>query len=291
MKSLIKYLLLLIIFIINSNSNEYYKIGHGVPLYVIHGGPMFNSKYLIEPLEVLSNDFELVFIDLPGRGNSTYPGDSMIGLQFDINSIEKIRNELNHTKINILGHSWGGYVALGYLQLCPQNVDKIIAVSTPIIINDSLFSLRQKELYLKLSIDTIKSKIDNIKLMTYLNIYDSTLVEKKYLERFRESILYHDTSVYFNNMRTTYNSHIYYEWNCIFGTSLMNIDSNYFQIHMDRKFLLIYGINDEIGFVEYLKPIKNFNNIEIIVYDNASHLPFYEHNKMFIKQVKRFLND
>jgi proline iminopeptidase len=271
------------------NVTNYKIMGHGNPLYIIHGGTMLDTEYMVKPLEKLSDNNELVFIDLHGRGTSPYPGDSLNNFIHDINYIDSIRQYLGHHKINILGHSFGGFIALAYVKLYPNDVNKAVIVSTPININDSIFGIKQQELLLKLSVDTIKNKYDNLKLLKYLNIYDTNLVKKEYLRNFEISMLTQDTAKHFKKMERLYNESISDNWLKVFNTRLLNINSNFFKEFKNIQFLLIYGKYDNVAFIDRQPSYKSKDNVKLRIYDKSSHIPFYEQNEQFVKELKEFL--
>lgn len=260
-------------------------------LYIVHGGPMLNSSYMVQPLEQLAGKFKLVFIDLPGRGKTPYPGDSLNNFYHDVQYIDSIRKSLGDEKINILGHSWGGFVAMAYAKLFSGHVNKAVIVSAPVNVNDSVWAIRQAGLLKKLRVDTIKNKYDNLKLLKYLNIYDTNLVKKEFLRSFEISMLNHDTAKYFKKMDRIYNETIEENWNQVFHSSVLNISPGLFSELKSIKFLLIYGKYDNVAFLDRQPNYLGVINVTKLIFDKSSHNPFYEQNELFIKEVIKFLTD
>lgn len=107
--------------------------GRGTPLVLINGGPGFDHRFLH-----LSNSWALlaglrrvVFFDQPGTGQSwpVGPSDS-VAISDVLETIEGIRAALGVTRIAVLGHSWGGYVAMAYALRYPEHVDRLVLVSS-----------------------------------------------------------------------------------------------------------------------------------------------------------------
>ncbi len=46
------------------------EIGQGQPIIVLHGGPDFDSSYLLPDLDRLAHSFRLIYYDQRGRGKS-----------------------------------------------------------------------------------------------------------------------------------------------------------------------------------------------------------------------------
>ena len=48
----------------------------------------------------------------------------------DVEELEFVRNELNLGKLNLLGHSWGGWLAIEYSLKYKKNLNKLILENT-----------------------------------------------------------------------------------------------------------------------------------------------------------------
>ena len=116
-------------FIIYININDikiHYKVeGEGKPVILLHGwGANLNTFNNIS--KSLSENFKVYSIDLPGFG------ESVIGLPLSIdevtNIIREFVNKLEIDKPIILGHSYGGRIAITYAS--KYDVDKLVLVSS-----------------------------------------------------------------------------------------------------------------------------------------------------------------
>lgn len=102
-------------------------IGQGEPILVIHGGPGLDHTYFLPQMEGLAKDHELIFYDQRASGKSSANLDStQVSLDLFIEDIEAIRQGFQLKKINILGHSFGGILAMKYAIKHPEKVDKLI---------------------------------------------------------------------------------------------------------------------------------------------------------------------
>jgi proline-specific peptidase len=100
-----------------------------VPLVLLHGGPGSPSYYL-EPLEALASDRRVVVYDQLGAGRSDAPDDSSLWtLETFVEDLRKMTNELGLERFHLLGHSWGGALALAYLDAHPGHVESLIMAS------------------------------------------------------------------------------------------------------------------------------------------------------------------
>lgn len=107
-----------------------HREGSGEPVLIVHGGPLLDHGYLVEPLRPLSDDFELVFYDqrLSGRSDGTVDTAS-ISLAAFVADMEGIRTALGLEKIHLLGHSWGGLLAMEYALTHPDRLRSLVLVS------------------------------------------------------------------------------------------------------------------------------------------------------------------
>ncbi len=107
-----------------------------VPLLVLHGGPGCGHDYL-EPLEALAADRPVVFYDQLGCGRSDRPVDDPGRWVIDrfVQEIDLVRAALGLDRVHLLGHSWGGWLAIEYLTTRPAGpaaagVERAVLAST-----------------------------------------------------------------------------------------------------------------------------------------------------------------
>jgi len=109
----------------------YRRVGHGgIPLLTLHGGPGAGHDYL-EPLERLATDRSVIFYDQLGCGKSGQPDDrSLWRIERFVAEVDTVRRALGLEQIHLLGHSWGGWLAIEYMLSRPRGVVSLILAST-----------------------------------------------------------------------------------------------------------------------------------------------------------------
>jgi pimeloyl-ACP methyl ester carboxylesterase len=108
----------------------YRQIGHGEPLVCLPGGPLQASAYLGD-LGGLSAHRSLVLLDLRGTGDSAAPADpATYRVDRLVDDVEALRTHLGHDRIDVLGHSAGGALAVLYAARHPDRVGRL-ALITP----------------------------------------------------------------------------------------------------------------------------------------------------------------
>jgi proline iminopeptidase len=139
------------------NAELYYReIGQGRPIFILHGGPDFDHTYLLPDMDRLSGDFRLIYYDQRGRGRSSgnvQPED--VSIQSEIEDLEALRDYFRLESVAVLGHSWGGVLAMEYAIRHPDRVSHLILMNTaPASHND--YALFRQEFVKKLGDDAEK---------------------------------------------------------------------------------------------------------------------------------------
>jgi proline-specific peptidase len=108
----------------------YRKLGHG-PVLVCHpGGPGFSSTYFGD-LAALWEQYTLILLNPRGTGGSDRPPDSR-AYEIDdyVADVEALREHLREERLQLLGHSHGGVVAMAYAATHPGRVSRLVLAST-----------------------------------------------------------------------------------------------------------------------------------------------------------------
>lgn len=123
----------------------YRAIGEGKPIVILHGGPDFDHNYLLPDMDRLSDAFRLLYYDQRGRGRSAgsvRPED--VSIQSEIEDLEGLREYFRLESVAVLGHSWGGLLAMEYAIRHPHRVSHLILMNTgPASHDDYLLFRRQ----------------------------------------------------------------------------------------------------------------------------------------------------
>ena len=106
-----------------------YKVeGNGEPLLFIHG--LSDSLLYWEFLAAnLKGDYQIIRVDLKGHGESELGSDE-ITIDLYADDLIDLLNELNIDKVNLIGFSLGGTVALDFAIRFPEKVYSLVLMST-----------------------------------------------------------------------------------------------------------------------------------------------------------------
>jgi pimeloyl-ACP methyl ester carboxylesterase len=104
-------------------------VGHGYPLVLMHGGPGADH-WSMEPFRRLADDFTLIFYDHRCNGRSVGPAVSSMTWENLTADAESLRQRLGFDTWAVLGHSFGGHVALEYALRHPTSLSHLVLVDT-----------------------------------------------------------------------------------------------------------------------------------------------------------------
>jgi len=103
--------------------------GTGPVILAVNGGPGFSHHYMAAFTAFASANVRVVLYDQRGTGTSTAPADSSKYAFADQSAdIEAIRGALGVESLHVVGHSWGGGIALHYASTLPARVASLALV-------------------------------------------------------------------------------------------------------------------------------------------------------------------
>jgi proline iminopeptidase len=79
---------------------------------VLHGGPGAHHDYLLPQMLELANDYELVFYDQRGGGQSKTDDRTPITWRTHVEDLDRVAGELQLDPLILIGYSWGGLLAM-----------------------------------------------------------------------------------------------------------------------------------------------------------------------------------
>jgi len=102
--------------------------GEGDPLLVLNGGPGWSSAHMRPVADRLASG-RVVLFDQRGTGRSrvALPLDSTrVTLDLMLDDIERLRERLGVESLDLLGHSFGGMLAMAYTARHPERVRSLV---------------------------------------------------------------------------------------------------------------------------------------------------------------------
>jgi pimeloyl-ACP methyl ester carboxylesterase len=108
---------------------RYVESGAGHDVVLIHGNAGSVDDYDFKSLGRLCCNYRVIAIDRPGHGKSDRPKDSDATLQYQLHLLHETLSRLGVTRPVLVGHSWGGSLALAYAVDYPKEVSAIVLLA------------------------------------------------------------------------------------------------------------------------------------------------------------------
>lgn len=100
------------------------------PLLCIHGGPGFGHDYLRPIGEMATTGRQVVFYDQLGcDGHGSPPVSVEWSLELFLEEVQAVREAAGLTRCHVLGHGWGGILALAYALTAPAGLESLVLSS------------------------------------------------------------------------------------------------------------------------------------------------------------------
>jgi proline iminopeptidase len=106
--------------------------GSGSPIILLHGGPGGGHCYFHPATSRLAARHRVIYYDMRGVYMSDPPKNRRHGVEEDTRDLEALRLFLGLKKFILLGHSYGGIVALEYALKYGDNLSRLVLCSTPV---------------------------------------------------------------------------------------------------------------------------------------------------------------
>jgi proline iminopeptidase len=260
------------------------------PIVCLHGGPGFPDRF--EILNELTNQRQIITYDQYGAGSSSRESISP-DLKIDdfIEELEILAEELKLSKFILLGHSWGGALALEYYKKHPEKIEKLILDSP--LISSNQFILDSKNLRRKLPLD-----IDE--LMTKLEVEDNTVSNEYKLADYIYNAHYLTRNLdkldqlYFDEEKINPNYQVY---KTLWGDSesnltgsLKDMDLSYILKNVTIPTLMTCGRFDEVTPESIELFAKQIKDCEVHIFEKSAHSKHLEQSEEFQKVIGDFVN-
>lgn len=272
--------------------NHFYKIvGHGEPYITLHGGPgMYHDELLPFFLDFAKSN-KVIFYDQRGNGKSTLEriDNTTFNVELLVEDLEELRKEFGVKKLNIIGHSWGGLLAMYYSVKYPDNVKRLILVDAAPVNTDLLKKSYQKQM----------SMFKPEELEQLQKLYQSEDFLAGNPNILNEAMRISEGAVFSNkdmideymkvaafNERTAKNAVLL---NDLATQIKLNIHVQDRLSNINCPTLIINGKDDFIVEEAYLLANKLIADSEIVLIKEAGHYPFIENKKDFFSELDNFI--
>ncbi|HWT57917.1 MAG TPA: proline iminopeptidase-family hydrolase [Rhizobium sp.] len=268
-----------------------YSFGTGSEtVFCLNGGPGLPCDYLREAHSCLiDKGYRVIAFDQLGTGASDRPDDpSLWTIGRYVEETETVRNALGLGKVHMLGHSWGGWLAIEYALTHPGNLKTLILEDTVADMPHLISELER--LRAALGPETVSMMQKHEAQGTYNHpeyLAAVTILNYRHVCRLAEwpaplrrslddwNMAPYETMqgpnefLYIGNLK---------DWNRIPDLPRLTL-----------PVLITTGEHDELTPACALRMKLALPNAELKVFANASHMPFYENPQNYYPALLDFL--
>lgn len=265
---------------------------HKTPLIIMHGGPG-GCVERYEPLEKLADlGIPLIFYDQLGCGYSRVPKNHKIPWNFGIflNEFDNLINYFGLKKFNILGHSWGGMLAMEWsIKNKCKGLEKLILFST--LPSTKIWNDEHMEM-----LNDFPSEYREAILADYHGKSNDSKTLKKGIEYFyKKHVGKRSTELYkFNAKKFPRTNREIYEkmWGKseLFGTGTLknwSVESELKNINVPT--LIMSGAFDESSPKMNELMNERIPNSKWVLLKKSHHIGYVEETNLVIKTIKDFI--
>jgi pimeloyl-ACP methyl ester carboxylesterase len=121
------------------------RAGNGPPVLLLHGGPGLGFDYLRDLAEELAEENDVVWYQQRGQAPSVVEGPYTVAT--DVGDARRVLDALGWDKAYVVGHSWGGHLALHVAEALPDRVLGVLSVDPLGAIGDGRWPEFDEEIF------------------------------------------------------------------------------------------------------------------------------------------------
>jgi proline iminopeptidase len=255
----------------------------GTPLVVANGGPGFDHTYLhiSDAWDAIAKTRNVILYDQRGVGRSSpiAPGQSC-NLRDQIEDLEALRAHIGAEQMDLLGHSWGGYLVMAYAARYPQHIRRLLVVdSAAPKVSDTVFLFK----------DVFPEGVERENAAEFAGLMGDKAARVKSLREYFSMLFYspekRDAAL---AKMTDVTENV--EVNETIWHDLQRFDLNPELPKYHFPVIVMTGRFDmNVAPVVAYKIHKAIPGSQFVVFDRSGHLPFYEEADKFVQTVESFL--
>lgn len=262
----------------------------GTPLLCLHGGPGFPHDY-IEPLGDLADRRPVIFYDQLGCGHSDRPDDpSLWTVERFVEELMTVRSALGLERMHLFGSSWGGMLALQYAVEMHPALQSLILAAGPASVATWIEHVNRLRADLP---DDVRDTLDQHERSGYYACPEFVGAVAAFYRRhlcrmnpwpdgLERAFAEFGTQVYETMWGPT-------EFGPVWGT-LRSWDVMDRLGDIEAPALLTVGRYDECPPEHVAEMQRRIPNAEMTVFEEGSHLHFYEQREEYMRLANEFLD-
>ena len=115
--------------VVNNLNVHYVESGTGQPVVLIHGNAGGVEDFEFGAIDLLAREYHVIAIDRPGHGGSDRPEHMDASVDYQADLLHATLAALSIRRPALVGHSWGGSLALAYALKYPTEVSAMVLLA------------------------------------------------------------------------------------------------------------------------------------------------------------------
>lgn len=263
-------------------------LGSGDPIVVLHGGPGFDHRQFLPYVWELAAGHQVILYDQRGTGLSSGPVDSTtINIETFITDLEGIREAFGIERMNLVGHSWGGILAMHYALRHQDKLKSLVLCSTAASIESF------GEMYANYTANRTEADaalLEEIYASDGYRSQDPAAIERFWRIYFKP---YFADPAYADSLDLQFTANTIENMDAVAGYIMRSIGE--FDLHEDLNSLhcptlIIHGDADPMPATYARRVHESIAGSELVIAENAGHWLFVDATGVFRDSILGFLD-
>lgn len=268
---------------IGKYNTRYWQVGEkGTPIVLVHGLAV-SADIWKNNIPGLSSRHRVYVPDLIGFGRSDRPAASFSPFEYG-RFLDEFLSSLNLGRVDLIGQSLGGAIAIHYAQQFPQKVDKLVLVDSAGLGTEVIWTLRAMSIPLIGELLYRPSR-KAVEFLFKLSVRDPALITPEFVETYYQIYIQPEFRKFFLQFLRRILT--------IRGPReevLATVRDNLSRI--TQPVLIVWGQEDRVLPLKHAYFGKEkIPNARLEIFPSCGHIPFFERPEEFNRLVLDFLSE
>lgn len=279
---------------LNVEGHQFFYRSFGEPskgtVLCLHGGPGATHDYMLSLTDLTEFGYRVIFYDQLGCGKSDVPKNTaLFTVERAVEEVEIMRKALKLTKINLVGSSWGGMLAIAYALQYQKNLKSMVTIGGLASVPRTTAEMQKMKSQLPDDVQAVMRKYEetgDYENPEYLKAVE--VFYRKHLCRLNEwpKELVYSLDHISKPVYLTMNGPN--EFTIIGNIRYWDVTHLLHKIHVPT--LITGGKFDEVSPVEARSIHRGIKGSRLVTFQKSSHLPMWEERERFMTVVRKFLD-
>lgn len=257
----------------------------------LHGGPGNSHVYILPLKDLAERGFRVVFYDQLGCGKSEFPKNlELYSIERGVEEVEEIRKSLGLGRIHLVGHSYGGLLAMAYALKYQRHLKSLVTTggfaNVPLLMRETTKLRNRLPLKVREALTKFEERgeYNNPEYLEAVNVF-----YKRHLCRlpvWPRELLYdidHTNTLVYSTMSGP---------NDLICTGGIRYWDQTYELKKIRVPTLITGGRyDEVSPLVARSIHKEIKRSKLVLFEKSSHLPMWEERAKYINELATFLSN